>query len=258
MNPETLKPGQIHLWFTFPAEIQAPNLLSAYRQLMNAEEKAQQQRLRFERQRHQYLITRALLRATLSRYCPPPPEKWRFLKNEHGRPEISPEMEMPDLRFNLSHTHGLISCGVVLREDIGVDVEETAQRKISLKIAEKHFSPKEMEDLCMLPPKEQKDRFFDYWTLKESYIKARGMGLSLPLDQFSFHISPNQPLSIFFDLRLRDNPQDWQFWLLKPTPQHKATVAVRCQREMKHSLLIRKTVPLSNTQPMACTILGQS
>ena len=258
MNEERLNAGEVHLWFAFPEEIQRPDLLTAYHQLMNAEEKTQHQRLRFERQRHQYLITRALLRTTLSHYSIVLPADWCFSKNEHGRPEIIPQIAVPDLRFNLSHTSGLISCGLVLHKDIGVDLEETVQRKVSLKIAQKHFSPGEIDDLSTHPPETQKDRFFDYWTLKESYIKARGKGLSLPLKQFSFHLSSCQPLTISFDPRLHDNPKDWQFWLLKPTPQHKATVAVRCHTNMKYSLVIRKTTPLSNTQPMVCSILRQS
>ncbi len=258
MNKETLNPDEVHLWFVFPEEIQTPDLLSAYQQLLSIDEKVRKQRLRYERLRRQYLISRAFVRTTLSRYCTTHPAEWSFYKNKHGRPEIIPRRDAPELRFNLSHTRGLISCGVALREDIGVDVEEIFQRKILLEIAQKHFSAREVDDLSNLLPHQQKDRFFDYWTLKESYIKARGRGLSLPLNRFCFQLSPSQSLSIFFDPSLRENSKDWQFWLLKPTPQHKASVAIHRQINFRYSLVIRKIVPLSISQPMACPILQQS
>ena len=258
MKKETLNPDEVHLWFVFPEEIQTPDLLSAYKQLLSIDEKVKIQRLRYERLRHQYLISRAIVRTTLSRYCTTHPAEWSFYKNKHGRPEIIPRRDAPELRFNLSHTRGLICCGVTLREDIGVDVEEILQRKIYLEIAQKHFSAREVDDLSNLSPHQQKDRFFDYWTLKESYIKARGKGFSLPLNRFSFQLSPNRPLSVFFDPGLRENSKDWQFWLLKPTPQHKASVAIHRQTSSRYSLVIRKTVPLSISQPMACPILQQS
>ena len=204
MKKETLNPDEVHLWFVFPEEIQTPDLLSAYQQLLSEDEKVKKQRLRYERLRHQYLISRAFVRTTLSRYCSTHPAEWSFYNNKHGRPEIIPRRDAPELRFNLSHTRGLMSCGVALREDIGVDVEEICQRKILLEIAQKHFSAREVDDLSNLLPHQQKDRFFDYWTLKESYIKARGRGLSLPLNRFCFQLSPSRSLSIFFDPGLRE------------------------------------------------------
>ena len=255
---EALLPGQIHLWFAFPEEIRTPALLAEYHKLMNGEEQAQLQRFHFEKHRHQYLITRALVRTTLSRYATLPPQEWRFSKNEYGRPEILPSAKFPPLRFNLSHADGLISCGVVLAQDIGVDVELTTRIDNLRELAEHSFSPNEVHDFSQLPLEDQRDRFFEYWTLKESYIKARGMGLSLPLTQFSFHLSADRPIGISFDPRLKDHPHDWHFWLLQPTSTHKATVAIRRNPHLDHSLIIRKVVPLMEAYPFDCKILKES
>ena len=106
---------------------------------------------------------------------------------------------LPPVRFNLSHTDGLAVCAVVLKHDIGVDVEHRQRRVVSENIARRFFSPSEVREFESLPERMQQDRFFQYWTLKESYIKARGMGLSIPLEKFSFHLLKNKPIRISFD-----------------------------------------------------------
>lgn len=255
---EALKQGEIHLYLAFPQEIRHPQLLVKYHSLMNREEQAQQKRFYSEKHRHQYLITRAVVRTVLSRYADVLPEAWQFSKNKYNRPEIHEMHNIPPLRFNLSHTNGLIACGVVLGTDIGVDVEEINRITASLKIAERFFSPQEVQDLSQLPQHKQKNRFFDYWTLKESYIKAKGMGLALPLNQFSFHLSQDNPIRISFDSRLPDHPDDWRFWLYHPTPDHKATVAIRKENNVNHFISIRKIVPLAELQEFEGNLIRKS
>ena len=253
-----LNPAEIHLWFTFPAEIQDKELLQEYEKLLTPPERAQWQRFRFARLRHQYLITRALVRTTLSRYIDIEPRNWQFSKNEYGRPEIMTGENIEPLRFNLSHTTDLIICGVILKSDIGVDVENMKRNGTTVEIANRFFSPQEVKDLSSIPEKQQLARFFDYWTLKESYIKARGMGLSLPLEQFTFHISNHEePLRISFSNQLHDEPTHWQFWLLQPTQHHKAAVSIRQETSMRHQLVMKEVIPLVKEQAFFCTILKQ-
>jgi len=248
-----LPPDIIHLWFAFPDEISDEQMLSRYEQLLTEEERTQQQRFYFARHRHQYLITRALIRSTLSCYADVAPCDWRFSRNAYGKPEIMPGLTDMPMRFNLSHTDGLVLCGVVLHHDLGVDVEYRDRKNAALNIAEHYFSAREVDDLFRLPSGEQRNRFFDYWTLKEAYIKAKGMGLSLPLDQFSFHIDGNRPPGISFDDRLADNPQHWRFWRIKASEQHVAAVAVNSAVNM--SLSIKKVVPLGDKTAFDCELL---
>lgn len=250
---EQLSPDIIQLWFAFPDDISDEHLLSRYEQLLTEEERVQWQRFYFARHRHQYLVTRALVRSTLSCYADIAPADWRFSRNRYGKPEIMPGLVDMPIRFNLSHTDGLVICGVVLHHDLGVDVEYRERKNAGLNVAEHYFSAREVDALCKLPVSEQRNRFFDYWTLKEAYIKARGMGLSLPLDQFSFHIEGNRPPGISFDDRLADHPQHWQFWRLKPTEQHVAAVAVKSPVNLMLSM--RQVVPLSDNAPFECELL---
>jgi len=171
---------EIHLWLAFYDEITDVHLHSAYRELLNAEEKNQEQRFYFERDQRRYLITRALVRTVLSRYEPVHPREWIFSSNAYGRPEVAnAPAKDSGLSFNISHTHSLIVMGVTRSRALGVDVENFRAREVSMDIADRYFAPQEVTALNAVPPHQQQYRFFEYWTFKEAYIKARGMGLSL-------------------------------------------------------------------------------
>ncbi|MBN2533250.1 MAG: 4'-phosphopantetheinyl transferase superfamily protein [Spirochaetales bacterium] len=102
-----------------------------------------------------------------------------FECNEYGKPFV---MNIPDFHYNLSHSGKWVACAIDY-EPLGIDVEGI--RPIDFSIAERFFSKTEYEDLIAKPEQEQLEYFYDLWTLKESYIKARGKGLSLPLSSFS-------------------------------------------------------------------------
>ena len=199
----------------------------AYRALLSPDEHERMARLIFERDRRRFLLTRALVRTMLSRYAGVPPADWSFIANVHGRPEILDRPRgVPDLRFNLSHTEGLIACAVTIGREVGVDVEHIG-RRLTHDVAGRFFAPREVSDLRVLPEDERHRAFFDYWTLKEAYIKARGFGLALPLADFAFKLSPPAPPRITFEPSLEDDPATWQFHQEWPTPLHRLGLAVR-------------------------------
>lgn len=239
-----LPPGEAHLWYALPDELTDPGLLDAYRALMAPEERARQLRYVFEKNRHEYLITRALARTVLSRYAPVAPEAWVFQAGPYGKPDIASPDVAPRLSFNLSNTSGLVACIVAAGREVGVDTEELERAGQALEVADRFFSPSEVAALHALPKAARPRRFTTYWTLKESYIKARGMGLSIPLDQFSFHIDTVCAPSIAFDPRLVDDPATWQFARLLPTRRHMIAAAVRVTPGERVAFVVRKTMPL--------------
>jgi 4'-phosphopantetheinyl transferase len=245
MTGETPLETEAHLWIARPPLIRDPDLILAYDALLTADERAKVARYRFEKDRHTSLVTRALVRTVLSRYAAVPPGVWRFVANQYGRPEIAEPREARALRFNLSHTEGLVVCLVSRDREVGVDVEDRARGGDLLDVADRFFSPFEVKALRAVPPEAQMDRFFLYWTLKESYIKARGMGLALSLSAFSFDLdSPGSGVRVLFDPSLEDDPARWQFTAMSYGRRHAIAAGVERSREFDVRIVLRETVPL--------------
>ncbi|MDP6945214.1 MAG: 4'-phosphopantetheinyl transferase superfamily protein, partial [Myxococcota bacterium] len=156
----------------------------------------------------------------MSRYDAIGPAGWRFVVGDHGCPSIAPEQNHGDLRFNLSHTMGLIVCAVTRGRDIGVDVEYEPRKSQTTKIADRFFAPPEVAALHRLPEAQQRERFFAYWTLKEAYIKGRGMGLAIPLKRFWFDVDTPGLIEFQNDPSLQDDPKSWSFVRLMASPDH--------------------------------------
>ena len=235
---------EAHVWLAFPDGITDSDLLQDYQHLLSSGERDRVQRLRIEKHRRERLIATALVRTTLSCYADVEARDWVFERNEHGRPRLVPgQCELP-LQFNLSHTTGLIACAVTLGREIGVDVEDLERRTTTMAIADNYFAPSEVRALRALPAGEQRQRFLEYWTLKESYIKARGMGLALPLRKFFFELEPDRPIRICFESGLDDDPGSWQFALFRPKPHHVMALGIRRDNVADLGIRVRETVPL--------------
>lgn len=193
---------------------------------LTTDERTRMDRFVREVDRHTFVVARALVRTTLSNYGPTAPADWRFETNTHGCPfVVAAQAGDPRLLFNLSHTTGLVALAVTRGHDVGVDVER-ADRLIREQIAERHFAAQEVADLRALPFEDQGRGFFEYWTLKEAYIKARGMGLAIPLGDFAFILRPPAPPTIAFVEGFDDRPERWQFWQTWSTPEHRLSLAV--------------------------------
>ncbi len=250
-----IEKGELHLWLSFPDEIREPELLDRYRMLMDPSETRKHDRYRFEKDRHTCLITRALARTVLSRYTGRPAESLGFTRNSYGRPELVQDDfgygagEASGLRFNLSHTHGLVACAVARGADVGVDVERIDRKTLNLDIADRFFSGKEAAELRSRPLETRARRFMEYWTLKESYIKARGMGLSIPLDSFSFNLMEKGRVSVSFEDAGLDSPEHWKFFLLDPGKGFRVAVSVRGKTHASTAPITRAVVPLVMDEP---------
>ena len=221
-----LPAARAHLWSARPAAFADSALLARYRAMLTDEERRRTDRYRFARDRRTGLVTRALVRVTLSRYCDVPPDRWRFRTNDHGRPEIA----SPDspLRFNVSHTEGLVVCLVGRGRELGVDAENLHRDRRWLDLAVRFFAPAEARALRGVPAARQPLRFLEYWTLKEAYVKARGRGLTLPLSGFRFDLPARTPddIRIRFTPAIDDDPVRWQFTLGRFGAGHVVATAI--------------------------------
>jgi 4'-phosphopantetheinyl transferase len=219
--------NRIDVWTMRVDDGSVSDRLPAYRQLLSHDEARRAERISHAETATLFVVGRALSRTMLSRYAAVAPRDWPFIIDSHGRPELAMRpAHVPDLRFNLTHTKGLVACAVTVGREIGIDVEHIG-RSVNFDVPERFFSQQEVEDLRALPKIEQRTVFFDYWTLKESYIKARGLGLALPLRHFSFIRHPEREPAITFAPELPDDPATWQFKQFWPTDVHRMAVAVR-------------------------------
>lgn len=242
----------IDIWYALPGAIRNPELLGSYKEVLSADEMARYARFWFDRDRHLHLVAWALVRTTLSRYAEVAPDEWSFVTNRYGRPEIAGPDGIPPLRFNLSHTRGLVACIVAERLDVGVDVEDRRRDTHGPDIARRYFSEREVAAFERVPQERQREAFFEYWTLKEAYIKAVGVGISLGLGRFSFDLDDRGlPLddperrapSISFDDSLDDDPAAWQFAQFEPTPRHAMAAAIRRGHGADVGITVREVVP---------------
>jgi 4'-phosphopantetheinyl transferase len=240
MGSLRMNPNEVYVWYVLSDRVTDEELLARYEALLSREEKARRDRFMQAKDRHLQLIARALVRTTLSRYSAVPPDAWTFTPNAYGRPEISGPIET-DLRFNLSHARGMVACAVGRNREVGVDVEHVERPGEYVQLAKRFFAASEAAHVASLPANQQSDVFFDYWTLKESYIKARGMGLALPLGDFAFRL--DEPVTITFSGSIVDNPATWLFRRLGVSDQHKVAVAVRSGRD-EVKIVAREITPL--------------
>ena len=250
-----LSTNAIHLYFSYPDKITDLEILKHYRSLLTDDELSQMSRFYYSRHRHQYLVTRVLIRTCLSEYHPVDPSLWQFGSNSYGKPEINhPDLKSP-VRFNLSHSKGLILCGIAKNIDIGVDVEDRQRStRAALTRLSSYFSAEEIAELHALPVEQQKHRFFDYWTLKESYIKARGMGLAIPLRKFSFQFNKNNLSGFSTHPELQDDAGNWQFWRITMAMRYQVAVAMNTARD---DMVIKafNSVPFESKEPLSLTFL---
>ena len=238
-----LPPDEVHLWLADAAVNRSPARVREILASMSAEERERYDRYRHPDRAREFLLTRAIVRETLSRYVPRAPADWTFAFNEHGAPRVSPEALAPGLRFNLSNTQGLVACAVALDREIGVDVEWIHRRGRPLEVADRYFATQELAELHALPDHLRLERFFDLWTLKESYIKAVGKGLAIPLGKFAFRFENG--IRLWVDPSLGDDGDGWELHTLSPTRDHRAAVAVR-RTDQPCRLIVRWCEPFRN------------
>jgi 4'-phosphopantetheinyl transferase len=174
--------------YTIRLEADAARLDYLY-EMLSPGERERALRFRLAEHRRQSILCRGTLREVLAPYLDLKPAAIGFAYNRYGKPYVRGS----DLRFNLSHSGGWAMVAVTGDGEVGIDIERIDARFAQEQIPERFFSPREVEQLRSLPLREQTAAFFRCWTRKEAYIKARGLGLALPLDSFDVSLRPGDP-----------------------------------------------------------------
>lgn len=202
----------VHVW-RLSLE-QPPETVAALGKLLSADEQSRAARFHFPKDRQHFIVARGRLRKLLGRYLEIAPRDVCFAYGDHGKPALAPETtrQLTPLEFNLAHSGSLAVYAFTLCGEIGVDLEHIKPEFAGDDIARRFFSPTEVACLDQLSADERVLAFFSCWTRKEAFIKAKGMGLSLGLDQFDVTLAPDQEAKL---LRTRWDESEASRWSLR-------------------------------------------
>lgn len=223
--------AELHLWYArVPTEDADPLAASQYA-LLCSQERLRMGHYRTEALQRRYRVTRALVRTALASHTHAAPQRLRFAETSYGRPEIAEPLELVgEWHFNVSHTEDLVVVLIGRQRAFGVDIEDPA-RPAPWRVAQHFFAEPEIRLLEGLPPARRAARFWDLWTLKESYAKALGLGLSLPFDTFWFEFDEQDRIVMHIETSPLHPGGIWSFFqsdllghrLALCTAQHTAT-----------------------------------
>jgi len=214
----------VHLWC---ARLRLPSPVEQrLRRSLGDDERARAARFVVAQDRARYVAAHGLLRHVLGCYLKTPPERVRYRIAPRGKPSLVSHAGAPPLQFNLSHSDDLALVAVTLRRNVGVDLERVHRGRDVMGISERFFAPREAAALKALPPGARTAAFYRCWTRKEAYLKARGDGLSLPLDSFEVSLAPTEPAALLRSAQGLREVRRWTLLGLAPAPGYVAALAV--------------------------------
>ena len=193
---QPVEPGIIDLFYTYSVNdyMVTPEMLK----VLNEEELQIYQQFLHKMRRYEFAMGRYLLKTVLAGYLKIAPVQIRFQKNEYGKIYLDQSIfskEFNELKFNITHSRGIIACGVALGAEIGIDAEKTDRKIVDISLS--FFAPPEIRHIQNQPEKLQNKEALWLWTLKEAYIKAKGYGLGIALDSFCVLENPEFFLATF-------------------------------------------------------------
>lgn len=197
--------------------------LEALHATLSADERARAARYRFATPRRQFIVCRGTLREMLGQQLGLAPEAVIFTANAHGKPALAGGC---DLCFNVAHSANLALIAVAHGREIGIDVEELRPVEDRAALVSGFFSPAEQAAFHALPAAQQHIAFLTGWVRKEAYMKARGLGFTLPLAAFDVTLAPGEPARLLADRYHADGGVGWALTDLKFGPGYVAAAAV--------------------------------
>jgi 4'-phosphopantetheinyl transferase len=218
----TLLPRSLQIW---RARLDiCSDSLPRYSELLSHGELARADRFVFPQDRQRFVTCRATLRLLLGNYLQIPPQSVLLEEGPQGKPIVAGSDLAPQMKFNLSHSHGIAVFAFAKEREVGIDVEKIRPDFASHEIAQRYFSSQEIAELDALAPQLYTAGFFRCWTKKEAYIKARGEGLQIPLDSFSVSLAPERPPQL-----IATDSDRWSIYSFKPLREYTAAiVAEKC------------------------------
>ena len=217
--------GKLHLWH-FPLAASADRMHQLRATLSDAE-RERADRFKFDRHRRRFVVRRSVLRALLQRYLDIPAKRISYQTGEYGKPVVSPDASASGVHFSTSHSEDM---GVILVSDLpqsGVDVEYLHRVRDAAALADSLFCEQEHRMIQAEPEANRQQVFLNIWTGKEAYLKALGLGLSVPVDSFCVEGASGSDPGLRWDQNRPDTADEWRFRRADIGPDHVATIAMR-------------------------------
>jgi 4'-phosphopantetheinyl transferase len=224
MHSHTLSENEVHVWHAALDDRLADRL----KLILSEDEISRANRFHFARDRNHYIVARGLLRRLLAAYLGVGSSELQFLYTDRGKPYLE-ETQRSSINFNLAHSHDMAIYAFSRGRELGVDLEFIREELAGEKIAERFFSRWEISALRSLPAELRKQAFFNCWTRKEAYIKARGEGLSMPLDEFDVSLAPREPAALLKNHKDSGEVSRWTMQSIYVAPEYVAALVVEGQ-----------------------------
>ena len=227
MSKQIIHQNDVHIWL---ASLYVTSRVSdVLHQNLSSEEDERAGRFVFTRDRRNFIVARGILRDILAKYLDCQPKQIHFDYEPYGKPRISLSEITARLEFNLSHSSGFLVLAVADGRKVGIDIERVRSLPDLEQIASHAFSSHEQKELSTFTGEEKPHGFFRCWTRKEAYLKARGDGLSIPLDTFDMSLTAHNPIRMLSNRLDPDEVSRWSFHTFIPEQSFVGALAIEGQ-----------------------------
>jgi len=216
--------NEVHVWKASLGV--SHNVVNHLKDVLSADECDRAKRFHFEKDRRHWIVAHGILRLLLGRYLDVEAIELQFVTNDYGKPSLVQPPHEVRLHFNLSHSGEIALYAFAYGRQLGIDVEYMRGLRDYEEVATHYFSSYECAVLRALPASLREEAFYMCWTRKEAYIKARGIGLSQPLDKFDVSLTPSEPAALLADRSDPEAPGRWSLYTLAPEDRYAAALAV--------------------------------
>lgn len=218
-----LHDDEVHVWCANLDDLGAD--LDRFQRVLTAAELTRTAAYRYAVDRVRFVTARGMLRRVLGRYLELDAAAVPLQVTAFGKPVVEP-VGSTAVQFNLAHAQGLALLAVTPRRQVGIDIEAVRDLPDMHSIASRFFAAAEVQTLLTLPAAQQVAAFFACWTRKEAFVKARGEGLTFPLDRFVVSLHPSEPAAL---LTVDGDPRAagrWTMMALYPAAGYAAALVV--------------------------------
>jgi len=197
--------------------------------ILSPEEQSRASKFFFEKDRLQFILTHWALRHILASILEVTPADLQFDQNPYGKPELHKPVTNGPIQFSLSHSGDVAIVTVSRGIEVGVDVEQINVEFNHEDITRQYFTSRESGYLQSISAGDRREIFYRIWTGKEAFIKAKGLGLSFPLDSFSM-IPKLQDSRYLLEIESQPNEaKQWSITSFQPFPGYTAAVAAKAE-----------------------------